>query len=250
MVESFAHIEIGFSDSGAGGGAGDKDGGSLSIVLDEVFNAGQTRFAVNADIYLLILHSDSYETSRSGGVLSRVGTNVGHEVTQVITFAYSDKGSLSHVPSSIVSHRWLGSSAGAVSFDGREVSLSGEGTGMLEVVYRVTADRWRLVSSTPGDVLVSAYQAKGDVRAALTVNIGGGGLSGPIVINVKDFCDDSDIAGAAVYVDGAYKGQTDASGRVNVGMLAAGTHTVSVTAAGYIASANDHLRNDSFTIAV
>ncbi len=233
MVESFAHIEIGFSDSGAGGGAGDKDGGSLSIVLDEVFNAGQTQFAVNADIYLLILHSDSYETSRSGGVLSRVGTNVGHEVTQVITFAC-----------------WLGSSAGAVSFDGREVSLSGEGTGMLEVVYRVTADRWRLVSSTPGDVLVSAYQAKGDVRAALTVNIGGGGLSGPIVINVKDFCDDSDIAGAAVYVDGAYKGQTDASGRVNVGMLAAGTHTVSVTAAGYIASANDHLRNDSFTIAV
>ena len=247
MSESYAHIEVSLSEDGSDNGDANE---SLSIMLDDVFNGGVSEFPANGDVFLLILHSASYETDKSMGVLSRVGTGVMHEVTQRISFAYSDSGSLSHVPASIVSWEWIGNSAGTPAFDGKNITLPAPETGLLEVVYRVEADRWKLVSSQEGDVVVSAYQEEGSLTASITVAITGDGAQvGPFVLNVKDFCNDGiSIEGVAVWLDSVYKGLTNAAGQVSLGMLTQGQHLLTMSVGGYLASNADHLNNDSFTV--
>jgi len=246
MSESYAHIEVSLSEDGSENGDANE---SLSIILDDVFNAGVSEFPANSDVFLLILHSDSYVTDKSMGVLGRVGTGVMHEVTQRISFAYSDSGSLSHVPASIVSWDWIGNSAGTPAFDGKNITLPAPETGLLEVVYRVEADRWKLVSSEEGDVVVSAYQEEGNLTASTTVTItGDGALVGPYILSIKDFCNDGSIDGVAVWLDSVYKGLTNAAGQVALGMLTQGQHLLTMSVGGYLASNADHLNNDSFTV--
>ena len=224
---------------------------SLSMMLDSDANAGKTSFPANSDVFILVLHSNTYTTDKSAGVLTRVGTNIPHSITQQVPFAYSNSGTLSHVPSSITSWQWIGDSQGTPSFNRRQITLSSEQTGLLEVTYVVMSDRWRLVSSTAGDVIVSAHQESGNLSASVTVTITDAAeLVGPWILNTKDFCTDGVIQGSSVYIDSVFKGVTDASGQVSLGMLTQGDHTVLITSPGYISTASDHLNNDKFTVTV
>lgn len=247
MAESYAHIEVSLSEDGSAAGGNE----SLSIMLDDVFNEGATQFAVNSDVYLLILHSAGYETDKSMGTLGRVGTGVMHEITQRISFAYADTGSLSHVPASIVSWEWIGNPAGTPAFDGKTITLPAPETGLLEVIYRVAADRWKLVSPQEGDVVVSAYQSAGNLTASLTVAIGGNNTPlGPYVLTIRDYCDGGVVAGAAVWMDNNYMGTSNAAGQVSLGMVLPGEHALRITHPDYLSSDADHLNNDSFTVEI
>jgi len=59
---------------------------------------------------------------------------------------------------------------------------------------------------------------------------------------------DAGIAGAEVTVDGTLMGTTDGDGRIFLGTLLQGTHTLFLRAGGFIDSDEDDLANDSFEV--
>lgn len=69
-----------------------------------------------------------------------------------------------------------------------------------------------------------------------------------VTINARDFCTDANVSGASVYIDGAFKGNTDSNGRLSVGTLQPGSYALRIVASGYLATDADELANDSFTI--
>lgn len=69
----------------------------------------------------------------------------------------------------------------------------------------------------------------------------------PTTLEIYNEQTDAIVVGAAVYVDGVYLGITDSAGRITTGSLEVGTtHTLRVTASGYIDSDIDDIANDSF----
>jgi len=56
------------------------------------------------------------------------------------------------------------------------------------------------------------------------------------------------IPDAEVYVDGFSKGYTDAQGYIPLTNINQGTHTLVVTAPGYVSTDDDILYNDEFTV--
>lgn len=69
-----------------------------------------------------------------------------------------------------------------------------------------------------------------------------------VTVQAKDFCSDLPIPGAAIYVNGLFKGFADSLGKLVVGLLNPNVYTLKITAAGYTASDADELANDSFKI--
>jgi len=88
-----------------------------------------------------------------------------------------------------------------------------------------------------------------DIRS-LSMTIEGEGITTPedVVIHVQDYVSDVDIDGVAIYVDGVYRGVTDASGLLTVEALTPGDHTIRMTKTGYVSSDLDDLDNDDFTV--
>ena len=70
-----------------------------------------------------------------------------------------------------------------------------------------------------------------------------------ITIDISDYVDDDDIAGASVYIDGTLYGVTDSDGELDVVNIAVGSHSLKVTKSGYIDSDTDNLLNDDFVVA-
>ena len=69
-----------------------------------------------------------------------------------------------------------------------------------------------------------------------------------ITINVKDYATEITIEGATIYVDGSWKGATDAEGNITLKDIAVGDHTIKITKNGYLDSDLDDLANDTFTV--
>lgn len=87
-------------------------------------------------------------------------------------------------------------------------------------------------------------------NASTSVTISFSGASEPrdVVLTVKDWCSDQAVPGASVTL-GTYGTKTaDANGQVNFAAVAPGTHSLTITAAGYVASGSDTLANDSITV--
>lgn len=249
VVDSYIHHLVSFQTQDE---QDDQSGNeSLSIILDDDSNGGETSFPINSDIFLLVIHSDSYDMDKSAGILSQVGTGIVHEITQQVSFGHSDSASLSHVPISIQNWDWIGDSQGSPSFEGKNITLSQEQTGLLEVTYRVEADRWKLVSTEAINIVVSAYQEQGNLRASLTVTVtDSSSTTGPYNLTLKNFCTGEVAPSAYVWLDTSLIGQTNANGQISLGMLTPGEHQIRFSADGYIPSEYDHLNNDSFTVTI
>jgi hypothetical protein len=69
-----------------------------------------------------------------------------------------------------------------------------------------------------------------------------------VVVVVREYTTDTLVAGAAITVDGKYKGVTDTNGRINIGSMAVGRHVIKITKAGYVNTDLDELENDSFVV--
>lgn len=249
MADSYIYTEISLSTQDE---ADERSGNvGLGVILDDDANNGETSFAPNSDIFILVIHSHSYSTDKSAGTLTQVGTGVTFEVTQQISFGFSDSGTLTYVPTSIESWEWIGDSQGTPSFDGKNISLSSEQTGLLEVTYRVEADRWRLISSEALNIVVAAYQEVGDLRSSLTISVIDSSTTvGPYNLTLKNYCTDEIVPDAYVWLDTTLVGQTNSEGQIALGMLTPGTHQLRFSATGYLPSEADHLNNDTFTITV
>ena len=123
--------------------------------------------------------------------------------------------------------------------------------GSIAVEYETPGRQvWSISGLKPGTYTLSAKSGRDTVLMPLTVQEARVPPSGErsVVINIKNYCTDAVVEGAKVYVDGALRGTAGADGLVSVGSLAAGSHQLRVTAAGYIDSDQDDLVNEQFTV--
>ena len=101
-------------------------------------------------------------------------------------------------------------------------------------------------------VLFAKNQRTGDIERVV-INVSGADsveVSVPslVTIQAKDFCTDLPIAGAAVYLNGVYKGISDSNGKLVVGVLQPGFYSLKIQASGYTSTDADALANESFQI--
>lgn len=70
-----------------------------------------------------------------------------------------------------------------------------------------------------------------------------------VTISIVDYVDENtEIEGASVYIDDVLMGTTDENGEIDL-TLTVGTHSIRVTAAGYVDSDEDDLINDYISVA-
>jgi len=247
MVKSYIHHEINFNTSDEADAKNNNT--SLSVFLDSESNNEKTQFPINSSAFIFIHHSHNYVVNKSDGVLSKVGSNIIINKEENIVFAYSKEASLSFVPQSITNYGWIGNDSGSVKFSGKNISLNSEKTGLLKVEYTIIVDRWKITSSIIEEVIVAAYQEIGDLRSSIIVKfIDSDNLKGPYILTVKNYCTGDIVPGTSVWIDGILKGQTDSEGKISIGKLSIGEHSIRKWHPDYIPSESDNLDNDKIII--
>ena len=133
----------------------DEDGNvytSLQVELDSDRNDGETRFLFGSKAYYRIFKSPDTLViiqTQSAGVITDEGSGT-EEVTSYITFANTNKGTLTYPLESIVSAEWLGNDLGALSYIGNIVTSSQSGIGVLKVVYNAAFTRHAISVNVDG----------------------------------------------------------------------------------------------------
>lgn len=230
----------------------------ISLSLDDVANQGVTSFEITDVVYLKFLSASnaSFIVERSSGIGSIVGENIYYPIEEEVQFIHTNEASLSHIPVSGVTWDWVGISGGTPLFNNEKVTVPNEVTAVLKCIYSTKGSRLSLMSSAVGTVLVVVTQGTGDdaQRASLSVAFAASTTDPAIPVayelEVKDFCNDDILSGVEVYLNGSYKGLTDANGIINLGLLFPGTtHTLKMVRDGYENSDEDNLNNDSFVVA-
>lgn len=136
------------------------------------------------------------------------------------------------------------------------VSLDGsESVGTIRVKYKTyPAQSYKLTAFTKAGSHVVFYQKDGDSeKTPFIFSVGTGQpdeKSQPSIVTAqsKDFCTDLPVEGTSVYINNTFLGQTDINGKLVVGLMAGGPHTIKMVATGYIPTDADDLQNDSFQI--
>ena len=131
------------------------------------------------------------------------------------------------------------------------LTLSVGGHGSVKVWYtptpRVYWD-WK-APRTAGSYTLVIIGPEG-IHHTETIEVVQAESEGPALVNimVKDFCTGQKVPNADVWVDSTYIAKSDANGKVTVGLLDGGTHTLKIEAPTYLDSDIDSLENDSFVV--
>lgn len=96
----------------------------------------------------------------------------------------------------------------------------------------------------------------GKASTSITISFGGEVSADPkdVVLTIKDYCNDAEIAGAVVTLTIAgpppviVSETSGADGKVTFLQVPPGTHALSISAAGYLPNTADSLANDSITV--
>ena len=254
MAQPTASATINFSGAESG-----ESSGGFPVALDSDRNEGKTTFAPGESVYIKITPTGEYSIASSAGTVSSDGKNIPSPFTENLEFANSKTATLSYPNSGGVSYRWLGKSGGTPLFNGQAVTLPADTVGVLEVTYDTFSDRLRLDVTTADmggndelPVLVAVTDAEGTTNSLTVTFTTDGDVPGvpvPVEIEVTNFCSGAVVAGASVYVDGAFIGTSSAAGIVYAGMLVPGqTYTLRITAPEFKDSDKDILYNDSFVV--
>jgi len=145
-------------------------------------------------------------------------------------------------------------------------TISDYGFALGIVRYQTFFDRIRVKSSTPGQILVlfmhsqlSNERGEGDDKYRINETVFTTiqfeiseecdvGESKVVTIKARDFITKEYLPNADIWVDGEYKGKTDDTGAINLGLLASGNHTLKISKDGYAPSDEDGLANDNFSV--
>jgi hypothetical protein len=239
---------------------------ALSLALDHaknlaVYGSEKTVFAPGEYAYLVAFGvAGPFRTHCSAGEVRQLVRNVMYPMSEVLEFAFEKTAQLSHTPAGAVSYSWLGKSAGSPLFSGRDVRITQTGVYILKCEYVIAGNRVRLFlnssdmsGETEMGVTVAAVDSRGvataSVNYAVPEEVAPEEDLVPVDIKVIDACTEEPIAGASVTVDGQLMGISDDNGLVSCGMMLSGTtHTLVITASGYLDSEADDLCNDTFTV--
>ncbi len=220
--------------------------------LDAEGNEGNTTFYAGDYVFILVLSSYDYDCYSTGDTLLKVGWNIEEDIVDNIVFAKASEATLSRPPSDTVSYEWVGRDPGVNPvFDGMDISLSGEATGLLRCEYKVSWDRWKVHHSRIATIITVAYIPDTEAITYLEINfLGDEAISGPQAweLMVLDYCNDDPVPGAEITLGGSVIGVTDENGIIFLGQLNPAEYTLKMTALDYIDSDLDKLHNDSIVI--
>jgi hypothetical protein len=236
-------------------------GCAISIELDDEYNSGRNCFAPGDTIYFRVYCTSSFNVRSTLGTPSRVDSGVSEKVTEYINFS-NWSGNTNNPIWSVSDYTWVGISLGTLSWQRGSNTLNAEqsvndGYGVAKVTYQTTFARYRFSSPVEGDVVVYAI-GSGDcvgtdgehpsagVNLEIRSNCEEDGNN--VILYFKDYKTNEAIAGAIVTVDGHVRGITDADGKLYLGYLGGGEHTVRATCSGYTDTNVDLLGNDVFVV--
>lgn len=247
MAEQSQHIVVSFAQTGPEGDEW------LNVELDDEMNGDRTSFSPGENIYIRVMRhpAESYQVYTNGGTATKVGTNVNLAITdEEMTFLQETEKQLNKRPrvGAAVTFQAACGSPGTPAVNGRKVSFATEKTAAFRVSYEVLFDRWRLnFPCTTGPALFVVVM--GEQKQSLSISIEEGIGPREYTLIVKDYCTDAIIPAATVFLDGVEIGDTDTSGRIDLGELNPGqTYQIKIVKTGYLDSDIDVIRNDEFTV--
>jgi len=215
------------------------------LELDEEKNAGQSSFQPGDNCFIRLFPSGLNPTLRTNiGTAKIDGTNIPLEIEEYLVFARSDRESFRYPCSEILELEWIGRDCGQIKFSEEEVFLSEKKSGVLKIRYRTFFDRISFSSQTEGKVLLEANKDTKYGYIVLDYVL----QKKTVYLTVKDACSRSVIPGAQVFVDGQFVGISGPDGRICLGELYTGKHTLKIVKSGYQPTDEDNIANDEFIV--
>lgn len=236
----------------------------LSIEHDEILNNGASIFQLGDQIFYRVYPAGVHSFFLSmGGMISTITSTKIEEKTEEITFDGSDKANLSYPLGGTFSYKWIGGALQTESphnkciplvtaeFEGETLTAKESVFGILEVTYQYTYASVKFIPANSGKQIILACRTcdEEEVCASIVEEIEDSAFD-DVTLTINDACETSlGIPGAQVEVNGELiDGTTNASGQIHIGLLAKGTHTIKITAPGYISSDQDSLSNDEIIV--
>jgi hypothetical protein len=241
-------------------------GCEVSLELDEELNGGASSFEVGDHIYYRVYPSDVYSCFVSnGGTVSVICENKIATMTEEITFDGEVEASLSKPLSGNFSYTWLGDALQAdpphgrvkpniQAREGSEVLTAKEavyGIATVTYGYSYTSIKFSPINTGKQTLLVCrTCEDTGEEGCAAEVVEVEDAVFEDVTLEAVDACDSSlRVSGAQVVVDGVLIDSISGSdGKIHVGLLSKGTHSIILTAPGYVPSNEDGLSNDEIEV--
>jgi hypothetical protein len=177
-------------------------------------------------------------------------TNQTKEITEYITFAKTDSSFLSYPAKTVKSALWVGRNCGKVTIKEKAISIPAVASGVLKVVYDTSYDQANVTCSFGAMTILEAENPDryGYMNVDFTYGTDAELAETEVVIQVRSACTNSKLAGADVWLNGAYVGKSDSDGYVYLGKLPRGSYQVRAVRSGYLDTDQDNIANDSFTV--
>lgn len=218
---------------------------SFLLELDDDKNAGSSTFLPGDTGYVKLYPAGQYPKLRTNlGTASIEAVRLPEEKEEEIIFTRDNKASLSYYPENLLSYEWIGRSGPSPRFGDNNIVLPASFSGILKVRYKTFYDRIKLISGKEGKILLEAIKDDRYGYIAIDFKI----LTRQVYLTVKDACTRTVIDNAQVYVDGSYRGNTNVQGRINLGEITVGKHSLRVKKSGYQDTDNDTIANDEFSV--
>jgi hypothetical protein len=247
-------------------------GCTISIELDDEMNGGRTCFLPGEEFYIKVYSPISYDIYTTGGSVRERLTGIAEDVPdpndpnadewEYVNFS-GWEGSASKPIYDMIDEEWcfheLGQVKWTVGYSEMTVTYDADsedmGYGVYRIQFKSRFDRIRLLAPAAGHdikvVVFSTDDSQPDCEAELQVEIRDDcekGRPKEVVVEVEDCLSNNAIEGVSVYISGQYKGVTDSSGQLYIGLMNPGEYTISFSHPSYWPSANDGVINDSFVV--
>lgn len=227
-------------------------GDGIKLELDEDRNDGKTVFAPGENCWIKLLPTGlKPEIWSSFGQATLISENVPATIDEeYVIFGYTNTASTKYNISHLLSYSWVGRVdpyPGKPKFKDNVITFKDPCIGVLKVQYRYHFDRIKLYcqDEVGAQIFVGAKKEAAFGYLIVTYSPGAKRLCN---LTVRDACSMTIIQGARISVDGIFKGLTDSSGRISLGELSVGIHSLDMKKSGYQNSGEDTLANDSFSV--
>jgi hypothetical protein len=236
----------------------------ISIERDEMLNGGASTFQVGNQIFYRVYPAGVHSFYLSlGGTVSTITPSKIEEKTEELVFDGTDQADLSYPLGGAFSYKWIGGVLGAefphakctpaitAEFESTSLTAKESVYGILEVTYEYTYASVKFMPANPGKQILLVCRMCEEEEACVSVieEIEDQAFD-DVTLTVSDACEsDLKVPGAQVEVNGelieAISGE---DGKLHIGLLAKGTHSIKITAPGYVSSDEDSLSNDEIIV--
>ena len=246
---------------------------SINIELDDKLNGGKSCFGPGDEFWIRVWSPVAYDIYMTGGGIIERQNNVVEDIPDLNDpeteneweyINFTDwKGNASKPIYSITAMFWCFHSLGQVQWNQNYSELTVQppenttdmGYGVLRIQFKTKFNRIKLRAPQEGhDIKVIIFSTdlnQPDCKSELQVQIRddcSAAAPKDITIEVVNCLSDNAIQGVSVYVNNLFKGITDVSGQLYIGLLKPGRYETRFEHPEYWPSGSDGVVNDSFVV--